>query len=646
MACSKHLALCLAALLAAVVPLSTAHAQWRPNGAPFSSSCSPNNLRLAPDGAGGAFIASRGFITADDVMLQHLTSDGYVAPGWPINGLLLAASSDGEQLSAVTQDGFGGVLVTWQHFASSLDSIDVVVQRVRADGTVAPGWPASGLRIRAPDRQNEPQIAPDGSGGAFVVWGDQRNYATGDEDVYALHLLGDGTLAPGWPSTGAMMNAPQVPTSGAVIITDDTGGAFIEWAQVGAVTYGVHIRSDGSLASGWAPGGSLLSTLVPRGLVRDGSGGMYLWTAVPNSTYLGSEATYYVQRLTGSGAVTPGWPAGGLLVCSAPGPRNATSAETDGSGGMLMTWYDGRPPYTATEIFATRVLGNGTRAPGWALNGTLVSDPSNSVFEFAPYIAPDESGGAYIVWYQDGTSAVQHLAASGQVAAGWPPYGIGLSSSPGQLYPRITSDEQGGAIVAWEEGPVGYAQRYVTDGVTAAQLSLVSALANADRVHLDWFYSGATGLAATSYRRTELTDWISIAQITADGTGHLRYDDTHVTPGTRYAYRLGYRDGGAEQFTAETWVEVPAPKLALEGALPNPAVRLVNVSLSLADGSPATLSVLDVAGRAVMSREVGSLGAGHHTVPLDLGPAAAPGVYWLRLTQGGRALLARAAVIR
>jgi len=56
--------------------------------------------------------------------------------------------------------------------------------------------------------------------------------------------------------------------------------------------------------------------------------------------------------------------------------------------------------------------------------------------------------------------------------------------------------------------------------------------------------------------------------------------------------------------------------------------------------------VLDVAGRAVLSREVGSLGAGRHTVALDLGANAAPGIYWLRLTQSGRALLARAAVIR
>jgi hypothetical protein len=93
-------------------------------------------------------------------------------------------------------------------------------------------------------------------------------------------------------------------------------------------------------------------------------------------------------------------------------------------------------------------------------------------------------------------------------------------------------------------------------------------------------------------------------------------------------------------------VDVPAPKLALEGARPNPAVRQINIALSLSNDAHATLDVIDVAGRIIASREVGSLGAGPHVVPFNLGSAAHPGVCWLRLTQGGRSLLAKAAVIR
>jgi hypothetical protein len=120
-----------------------------------------------------------------------------------------------------------------------------------------------------------------------------------------------------------------------------------------------------------------------------------------------------------------------------------------------------------------------------------------------------------------------------------------------------------------------------------------------------------------------------------------------VFPRSRYGYKLGFVSDGTEQFTSETWVDVPlGAVLALEGARPNPVVGAMNASFSLATGEPATLSVIDVTGRQVHSREVGSLGAGRHVLPLDLGARMAPGLYWLKLSQGGRSLLARAVVIR
>jgi hypothetical protein len=86
--------------------------------------------------------------------------------------------------------------------------------------------------------------------------------------------------------------------------------------------------------------------------------------------------------------------------------------------------------------------------------------------------------------------------------------------------------------------------------------------------------------------------------------------------------------------------------LALRGLRPNPAVDAINVSLSLPNSAPATLELVDLAGRLVANREVGSLGAGPHLVRLDNGASVAPGMYWLRLRQGGQQLMARAVVMR
>jgi hypothetical protein len=200
--------------------------------------------------------------------------------------------------------------------------------------------------------------------------------------------------------------------------------------------------------------------------------------------------------------------------------------------------------------------------------------------------------------------------------------------------------------VVWYTDNV-YAQHFVSDGIVATLLSLVSAEAQSDRVALTWQGDGAQLLHGIVYRRTASTEWQRIGAPVAAGPDRLRYEDVDVAPGARYSYRLGYLQSGSELFTSETWVDVPlGAVLALEGARPNPVVGTMNASFSLATGEPATLSVIDVTGRQVHSREVGSLGAGRHVVPMAVGARMAPGLYWLKLSQGGRSLLARAVVIR
>jgi hypothetical protein len=85
---------------------------------------------------------------------------------------------------------------------------------------------------------------------------------------------------------------------------------------------------------------------------------------------------------------------------------------------------------------------------------------------------------------------------------------------------------------------------------------------------------------------------------------------------------------------------------ALEGARPNPAFggRML-VHFALPDGAPATLELLDVAGRRVRERAVGGLGAGRHFVDLSGGQRLAPGLYFLRLTQGANQRVARATLV-
>lgn len=655
------LVVALFGLLTAAPP---AAAQWVPTGAPLCPSgvahLSTDHLVIS-DGRGGIFAAwqdSRNYSsTGDDVYLQRLTGSGYVAPGWPTDGLGICVTERDQIPTWTATDGLGGALVTW---IDQRGDNDIYVQRVTGEGTVVPGWPEHGTAAtRAPQSQGLPAVAPDGAGGAYVAWYDQRDYPTNAEDVYAQHLDANGAVMAGWPADGLPVAvAPDIQYIPS-LLPDGQGGVIVVWTDYQTPTgtadvYGLRLMADGTIAPGWqATGVPLLPGRSRTHLASDEAGGFYVVCSTESATSPGFAGEYWVQRFTLDGAVASGWPPQGLLVCQAPGPREGLRVASDGAGGVLMTWYDYRIP--GGVIFAARVVPAGTLAPGWTANGTLVSDAAALGVEYDPGIAPDGAGGAYVVWnieYGGVLAYIQHLTAQGQVAPGWPQFGMRVAPTPAQFHPQIVEDSAGGAIVVWDERLAPrlglYAQKFRLDGPVPTLLALASAQAEPGVVRLVWQGSGAAHFEATVERRSgSFPEWLRLAALTTDAAGRVSYEDRAVEPGARYAYRLRWHEGGAERTTDEAWVEVPrALALALEGLRPNPAVRDLNVAFTLPSPAPARLELLDVAGRQRLVRELEGLGPGRHLLRLDPTTALESGVYWLRLSHGLEQRLARAVVVR
>jgi hypothetical protein len=90
----------------------------------------------------------------------------------------------------------------------------------------------------------------------------------------------------------------------------------------------------------------------------------------------------------------------------------------------------------------------------------------------------------------------------------------------------------------------------------------------------------------------------------------------------------------------------PEITLALHGLVPNPPLRELMVSFTLPDDRPATVELLDLAGRRLRSVEVAGRGSGRHSV--SLGPAGGLGssVYMVRLRHGGRSLVRKCVLMR
>ena len=73
---------------------------------------------------------------------------------------------------------------------------------------------------------------------------------------------------------------------------------------------------------------------------------------------------------------------------------------------------------------------------------------------------------------------------------------------------------------------------------------------------------------------------------------------------------------------------------------------MLSVAFTLPTSAPARLELVDVSGRRVAQREVGTLGAGRHALALAADRDVAPGLYLLRLTQGASVRVSRVTLLR
>src|SRR5262245_8077569 len=103
-------------------------------------------------------------------------------PHDPFVNVRVAPFGLAQNFPTMVPDGAGGAIIAWSDFRNG--NIDIFAQHITAAGTVAGGWPASGLAIcTAASDQFGPRIVADGAGGAILTWMDARNGT--NLDIYA-----------------------------------------------------------------------------------------------------------------------------------------------------------------------------------------------------------------------------------------------------------------------------------------------------------------------------------------------------------------------------------------------------------------------------------------------------------------------------
>jgi FG-GAP-like repeat/Secretion system C-terminal sorting domain len=181
---------------------------------------------------------------------------------------------------------------------------------------------------------------------------------------------------------------------------------------------------------------------------------------------------------------------------------------------------------------------------------------------------------------------------------------------------------------------------------TPTLASLISADPTPSGVALIWDLGGSAA-QTTIERRTESTGWITLATLSADGSGRVSYDDRSAAPGARVGYRLRIVTGARVTISAETWVTVPLSlTLAIDTPRPNPTAGPLAISFSVPSAGRATLEVMDVTGRRVRHRELEMPAASRQSVSFASDGALSPGLYFVRLTQDRKSVTSRVAVVR
>lgn len=389
---------------------------------------------------------------------------------WVQNGVPIVSETYDQIHPKAVSDEAGGAIFVWKDNRSAAPGIGIYIQRIDGWGNVL--WTVNGVPVKTPYMTYYyPEIAPDGKGGAIVVWGDDRE---GNVDLYAQRIGADGTAQ--WTEDGILICDWPTTQINYAVIADGAGGAIIAWEDDifgSADIFAQRIDEDGSPL--WTADGIDVCTSSfdqnEPALATDGVGGAIIaW-----DDHRGGPSDIYAQRIDGSGAAM--WTANGKVICNAVNTQYSQCIVADSWGGAIIAWLDYRNSANPI-VWAQRINRYGTIL--WTPNGIAASTTVENMY--TPAIVSDGRNGAIITWSQV-VGLGQDILAQRMSYLGnreWSNSGaIVCSSSQVQKEPAIVADGALGAVIAWQDYRSGsnrdiYAQKISGDGLPVWNINGIS----------------------------------------------------------------------------------------------------------------------------------------------------------------------------
>ena len=531
-------------------------------------------------------------MTAVALGLLLVASTCLAGMSWDPDGVRVNDSGFSQYNTKVVPDDSGGAIVFWMEYRTS--GMALFVQRIDAGGNRL--WGSNGKSLGTFGYLYGSDIAPDGSGGAILVW---SNYIDSEFRHMAYVQRLDGNGAPVWPSGGV----PVCTADGSKIMPklapDGAGGAVVSWVDTRVPSWDYNIyaqRFDSSGNNLWNPLGVAVCTeanqqdspmIAPGG---DG-GGIIGWL----DDRSGSRSDLYAQKVDSAGATV--WTPDGENICNSTGNKEEHSLISDGSGGAIIAWEDSRSDFW--NVYSQRVDAGGVAR--WKNNGVRVCDAQGN--QSNPVLVDDSSGGAFLAWndQRSGTQGVyaQHLKASGTPVQGWSSAGNLVSSFEGSTYgPGITTDGAGGALISYGTGGIIYsADRDAANGISGA--ALVQNLLADGSVAPGWSDEGDPVTVTPTGQNNPV--------IVSDGAGGaiMVWDSSSIGQSGLYAQRVNntasawYLAEGSNAWGYDTYltVENPNPQdVTATVTLMTPEGQVAPQDIALPAASQTTISPDDILG--------------------------------------------------
>jgi hypothetical protein len=535
------------------------------------------------------------------------------------------------------------------------------------------GWVEDGTAVStAAGTQHEPRMAPDGSGGVFIVWSDGR---AGDFDIYAQRINAYGDTM--WELDGVPICTAGGDQTLVEVVLDDASGAIVTWTDgrsgLGDI-YAQRLLSNGAVV--WSTDGLAICAASgnqygPKIVPSVSSGAVIAWIDERNGNH-----DIYAQGVSASGNIL--WTVNGAVICADPADQWDPALSPDRLGGAIITWVDERA--ADPGIYAQRVCG-GCDSALWAEDGVAVCTAGGSPgCQIDPCAASDGSTGAIITWedYRSGTPYIYAQRIDTDANVLWAMDGVRINTANSHQTQHLSvTDCAGGALVVWRERFRSgldsldydiYAQRISSFGGMRWAAGGVPICTAPDRQESPQIASDNTGGVLIAWGDTSGSGGWDIYAQTIDSTGGVGWDAngipvctatgwsssddcyTAVTAvcgdGSVFAWsdeRGSDRDIYAAKLTGEGGTPVTGvPEIdtgfLLAQNFPNPFNPVTTIVFTLSESAFVTLRIHDAAGRHVRTVAERRFDPGRHTETWDgrddAGRRVSSGVYFYGLAAG------------